>query len=237
MPEKGNNFIALKFTIMKNDSQIQKDVMDELKWQPILNAAEIGVSVKKGIVTLSGIVNNNIKKVSAENAARNVAGVKAIAEDIQIGVSPFFSRTDTEIAEAVVDALKASVSVPGEKIKTRVEDGIVTLDGEVDWDYQRKAAGRVTEVLSGVRKVYNYINLKPVVTPANIKQKITAAFHRSATLDAEKITVDVISGKAILTGKVRSFAEREDAENAAWAAPGVLSVENKLELMDAGVAF
>jgi osmotically-inducible protein OsmY len=237
LPEKGNNFIALKFTIMKNDSQIQKDVMDELKWQPILNAAEIGVSVKKGIVTLSGIVNNNIKKVSAENAARNVAGVKAIAEDIQIGVSPFFSRTDTEIAEAVVDALKASVSVPGEKIKTRVEDGIVTLDGEVDWDYQRKAAGRVTEVLSGVRKVYNYINLKPVVTPANIKQKITAAFHRSATLDAEKITVDVISGKAILTGKVRSFAEREDAENAAWAAPGVLSVENKLELMDAGVAF
>jgi osmotically-inducible protein OsmY len=237
LPEKGNNFIALKFTIMKNDSQIQKDVMDELKWQPILNAAEIGVSVKKGIVTLSGIVNNNIKKVSAENAARNVAGVKAIAEDIQIGVSPFFSRTDTEIAEAVVDALKASVSVPGEKIKTRVEDGIVTLDGEVDWDYQRKAAGRVTEVLSGVRKVYNYINLKPVVTPANIKQKITAAFHRSATLDAEKITVDVISGKVILTGKVRSFAEREDAENAAWAAPGVLSVENKLELMDAGVAF
>jgi osmotically-inducible protein OsmY len=222
---------------MKNDSQIQKDVMDELKWQPILNAAEIGVSVKKGIVTLSGIVSNNIKKVSAENAARNVAGVKAIAEDIQIGVSPFFSRTDTEIAEAVVDALQASVSVPGEKIITRVEDGIVTLDGEVDWDYQRKAAGRVTEVLSGVRKVYNYINLKPVVTPANIKQKITAAFHRSATLDAEKITVDVISGKAILTGKVRSFAEREDAENAAWAAPGVLSVENKLELMDAGVAF
>ena len=222
---------------MKSDTQIQKDVMDELRWRPILNAAEIGVAVKNGVVTLSGIVDNYLKKVSAENAAKGVAGVKAIAEEIQIGVSPFFKRTDTEIAQAVVNALKASVSVPDEKITTSVEDGIVKLEGEVDWDYQRKAAENVTEVLSGVQKVCNYINLKRSGIPANIKSKIAAAFHRSATLDAGKITVDVFDGKAILTGKVRSFAEREDAADAAWAAPGVVNVENKLELMEEGSAF
>jgi osmotically-inducible protein OsmY len=222
---------------MKSDLQIQSDVMDELKWEPYLNASQIGVAVSNGIVTLSGQVDSYSKKLSAEKAAKRVSGVKAIAEDIQIGVSPAFRKTDTEIAEAILSALKWHSALQEEKIKIKVEDGIVKLDGEVEWEYQRNNAKVAIENLTGVRSVINLITVKPKISPTDIQQKISAAFHRSATIDAEKIQSDVVGNKVTLRGKVRSFAEKEDAENAAWAAPGITSVENKLQIEVPEYAF
>jgi osmotically-inducible protein OsmY len=222
---------------MKSDLQIQRDVMDELKWEPYLNASQIGVAVNNGIVTLSGQVDSYSKKLSAEKAAKRVSGVKAIAEDIQIGVSPAFRKTDTEIAEAILGALKWHSALQEEKIKIKVEDGIVKLEGEVEWEYQRNNAKVAIENLTGVRSVINLITVKPKISPTDIQQKISAAFHRSATIDAEKIQSEVIGNKVTLRGKVRSFAEKEDAENAAWAAPGITSVENKLQIEVPEYAF
>ena len=215
---------------MKTDSQIQEDVMDQLKWEPFLNASQIGVAVKNGIVTLSGQVDTYPKKLATENATKKIAGVKAIAEDIQIGVSPAYNKTDTEIAEAVVNALKWHTAVMEEKIKIKVENGNVRLEGEVEWEFQRKNAESAIENLTGVRSVMNLITVKPKVTASGINQKITAAFERSATIDAGKITPEVIGSRVTLRGKVRSFAEKEDAENAAWFAPGVTSVDSRIEI-------
>ena len=215
---------------MKTDSQIQQDVMDQLKWEPYLNAAQIGVAVKNGIVTLSGQVDTYSKKLIAENAAKKISGVKAIAEDIQIGVSPAYNKTDAEIAEAVLNALKWHTAVQEEKIKVKVEDGYVRLEGEVEWNFQRKNAAAAIENLAGVRSVINLITVKPKITASDIQDKINEAFKRSATIDAGKITTEVIGSKAILRGKVRSFAEKEDAENAAWFAPGITAVESKIEI-------
>lgn len=222
---------------MKSDIQIQNDVIAQLKWEPSLNAAEIGVAVKNGIVTLSGIVDAWSKKIAAEDAAKKIAGVKAIAEDIQVGISPSFRKTDAEIAEAVVLSLRWNTTIPDEKIKIRVEDGVVSLDGEVEWNYQCIAAESAIEKLTGVRRINNYIKIKPSIKPNNVKQKITAAFIRSATIDSGKIRVETDDGKITLNGTVRSFAEREDAEKAAWSAPGVTSVVNNLVMEEEAFAF
>ncbi len=215
---------------MKTDAQIQRDVMDELKWTPLLNSSEVGVAVKDGVVTLSGQVDSYAKKVAAEKAAKKISGVKAIAEDIHVGVSPSYRKTDTEIAEAVINALKWHAAVQQEKIKVSVEDGLVKLEGQVDWDFQRTNAVNTVQNLSGVRYVSNLLTVKPAITSPDVEQRITAAFHRSATLDAGKITAEVSGHKVTLKGSVRSFAEKNDAENAAWAAPGVTSVDNRLEI-------
>lgn len=215
---------------MKTDVQIQKDVMDELRWEPALDSAEIGVSVKDGVVTLSGIVDTYLKKVSAEKAAKKVAGVKAVAEDIQVGISPSYRKTDAEIAEAVLKALKWSTAIKEEKVKIKVEDGNVKLEGEVDWAYQKNNIQIVVQNLSGVRTVTNLITLKPLIMADDIQQKIKAAFQRNANIDAENITVSTLSNTVTLRGKVRSLAEKEDAESVAWAAKGVNRVENYLEV-------
>lgn len=215
---------------MKSDSEIQKDVMEELRWEPLLNASEIGVAVKNGVVTLSGTVNTYSKKLAAEEAAKRVMGVKAVAEDIEVKIALLGKKTDADIAEAVISALKWHTSVPDEKIKVKVEDGWVTLDGQVEWEYQRIAAKNAVNNLTSVAGVTNNIKIVSTIKTTDVKNKIAAAFQRSATVDAERINISAEGSKVILTGKVRSYVEKRDAENAAWLAPGVNTVENKLEI-------
>lgn len=215
---------------MKTDSEIQKDVMEQLRWEPLLNASEIGIAVKKGIVTLSGTVDTYNKKLKAEQAAKKVAGVKAVAVEMDVKIGVAGKKTDAEIAEAVVNALKWHTSVPDERIKVKVEKGWVTLEGELEWEYQRSAARTAIENISGVVGIANNIRLTQFIKTTDVKNKIVSAFHRSATVDADKITVLADGSKVTLAGKVRSFAEKRDAEDAAWDAPGVNKVDNKLEI-------
>jgi hypothetical protein len=222
---------------MKSDIEIQKDVIEQLKWEPFLNAAQIGVAVKNGIVTLSGQVDAYSKKILAEKTVKKVAGVKAIAEDLQVGISPAYKKTDAEIAETVINALKWHTMIPDDKIKVSVEEGNVKLEGDVEWEYQRNQAKTAIENLIGVRLVTNLVMVKPKITPYELQQKINSAFQRSANIDSGRISTEVIGSRVILKGKVRSFAEKDDAENAVWAAPGIISVENKLSIEEPAYAF
>lgn len=215
---------------MKTDSQLQRDVMEELKWQPFLKSSEIGVSVNEGVVTLSGFVDSYSQKKSAEKAALSVAGVKAVAEDIVVKLSSEHQKSDTEIAQAVLHALKWDTAVPEDKIKVKVDNGWVMLDGEVDWTYQREAVRTAVENLAGVRGISNLITLSPKVSVSDVKKKISAAFHRSAVIDSNNISIENVGNKIILSGSVRSVAEKQDAEHAAWNAPGVTSIDNRLEI-------
>ncbi len=215
---------------MKTDAQIQQDVMEEMNWEPQLNATQIGVAVKDGIVTLSGTVDTYLKKRKAEKAAKRVKGVKAVAEDIEVKLSGFGKKNDTELAEAVLIALKWNSAVKEEKVKVKVENGWITLDGEAEWLFQRNAATRAVEHLNGVVGVTNLISIKPHLDAKVVKSKIESAFQRSASLDSDRINIETIGNRIILKGKVRSWAEKIDAENAAWKSPGVEIVENKLEI-------
>ena len=222
---------------MKTDSHIQKDVIAELNWHPALNAAQIGVAVHESVVTLTGIVDTYTKKLAAEQAAKKVSGVKAVAEDIQVGPSPVYRKTDTEIAEAVLNALKWHTAVVEDKIKIKVENGFVTLEGEVEWEYQRTAAKSAIQNLAGIRMIYNLISVKPRITVSDLKSKINAALHRNAQMDANSIRVEVSGNKVILSGTVYSIKEKEDAGSAAWMAPGVGSVENRIMIHYPEYAF
>jgi osmotically-inducible protein OsmY len=222
---------------MKSDLEIQKDVMDQLKSEPFLNSSKIGVAVNEGIVTLSGQVDMYSKKSHAEKATKKVSGVKAIAENIQVGISSAAHRTDTDIAEAVLSALKWNTMVPDENITVKVEGGIVKLEGELDWEYQRNQAKSSVENLMGVRAVVNGIVIKPKVSASDIVERIRSSFQRIASIDANKITAEVSGSRVILYGKSRSFTEREDAENTAWCVPGVTNVDNRIVVEEPEFAF
>ncbi|MEO5977799.1 MAG: BON domain-containing protein [Chryseolinea sp.] len=213
---------------MKNNSELQKDVMDAIKWEPLLHAAEIGVTVKDGIVTLTGTVDNYIKKSEAEDAAKNVAGVQAVVEKIEVKFGSDGKVTDGEIAKEVLNALKWNWQVPNDKVKVKVEDGWVTLEGELHWDYQRSAARAAVVNLLGVKGVSNGLKLKPELKDKIEQREIENALSRSWSINSEDIEVSVVGTKVILNGTVNSWYEKDEAAKIAWKAPGVWSVENDL---------
>jgi osmotically-inducible protein OsmY len=215
-------------TEIRSDLDIQQDVLAELRWDAQLQPNEIGVSVKDGVVTLTGYVDSYLKKWAAEDAAHRVRGAKAVANDIEVRLSPASERTDTDIAAAAVRALEWDAFLDVDKIQVTVSKGWVTLKGEVEWRYQKEEAERVVRRLTGVKGVTNLITVKPKMSAHELKEKIEDALIRNAQIDAEHIRVEPQGSKVVLKGTVRSWAEREAAETAAWSAPGVTWVENQI---------
>ena len=215
---------------MKTDAQLKKDVQAELEWDPAINAAEVGVAVKDGVVTLSGHLDTFAEKCEVERVAQRVAGVRAVAVEIDVKLTAGSARSDSEIAHAVETAFKWHISVPSERIRVKVEKGWVTLSGEVDWEYQRAAAANLVRPLVGVVGVNNGIVLKPRTTPDNIERRIRDALTRQAEREAKGIEVEVHGLTAVLRGTVHSMAERMAAQGAAWSAPGISRVDNELRV-------
>ena len=214
--------------MLRTDTDIQKNVIAELRYDPSLRDDDIAVAVRDGVVTLAGFVDSYTEKRTAERVAGRVKGVKAIANDIEVKLPSSSQRSDPDITHAAVSALQWSTSVPEDRLKVKVERGWLTLQGDVDWYYQKEAAERAVRQLTGVRGVSNLIAVRVRPLPSDIKQKIKDTLRRGAEFDAEHITVDIDGQKVVLRGFVRSYAEMRDAERAARNAPGVTEVENKL---------
>jgi osmotically-inducible protein OsmY len=215
---------------MKTDIELQRFVMEELAWEPSIEAAGIGVSAESGIVTLSGDVKSFPEKWAAERAAQRVSGVRAVTDQIVVTLPGDSHQGDTDIARATANSLDGNVSVPRNRIKVLVKEGFITLDGDVDFYYQKAAAEDAVRHLTGVRGVYNQLTVKPVVMAGDVKSKIEKALERAAEVDAQKISVEAHNDRVILRGKVRTWLEREEAERAAWAAPGVSNVQNDIRI-------
>jgi osmotically-inducible protein OsmY len=215
---------------MKTDSQLQRDVGEELKWEPQVTASQIGIQVKDGVVTLSGEVSSYAEKWNAERAAQRVSGVNALAADLKVKLSGQSGRTDADIARSAENVLSWSTVVPSDTVKVMVENGYVTLTGTVDWQYQRAAASACMHFLSGVTGVSDEIAIKPTLKVSAVKADIETALKRTAAADAKKIHVELHGSDVTLTGPVQNWAEREAATTSAWGTPGVRSVIDKMTL-------
>jgi osmotically-inducible protein OsmY len=213
---------------MRSDSEIKTDVEAELKWDPDINSTDIAVAVKDGVVTLTGFARSYAQKWEAEKAAKRVAGVRGVANDIEVQLPVGDERPDPEIAREAVSVLKSNLPYSYENIKVVVKSGWVTLEGTVEWEFQRARAEHSIRHLKGVKGVTNLIALKPSVSPSELKRNIEEAFKRSAEVDAGNITVEVNGNEVTLRGTVKAWAERQEAERTAWRAPGVTKVINQI---------
>jgi osmotically-inducible protein OsmY len=213
---------------MSDDQSLQQRIIEELDFDPAINAAQIGVSVDEGVVTLSGHVQSFMEKHAAERAARRVKGVRAVAQEIEVRLASDRKTADDEIATRALKILDWDLAVPSETIAVKVEHGAVTLSGDVDWAYQRAEAEHDVRKLGGVKSVINEIRIRPKTQPEDVRAKIRAAFERSAELEASRITIEISDGKVRLGGKVNTWVEREEAERAAWSAPGVVAVDDQI---------
>jgi osmotically-inducible protein OsmY len=211
-----------------DNTELRRRVLEELDWEPSVDASAIGVAAKDGIVTLTGTVASYAQKRNAERAAKRVSGVKAVAEDLAVKLAGVAERSDTDIAQSVLSGLRFNVSIPHEGIQVTVEHGWVTLDGEVEWQFQKSTAENAIKYTMGVKGITNRISVKPRISAADVKTKIEGAFARRAQLDANQIKVESIDNKVVLRGNVRSWQAKDQAEQAAWSAPGVSSVENNV---------
>lgn len=215
---------------MKTNEELQKDVQNAIKWEPLLHAAEIGVSVRDGIVTLSGTVDNFYKKTEADNAAKNVAGVKAVVENIEVKYADGYSKSNDEIAADVLKALNDDWSVPNDKVMVEVNNGWVTLGGDLHWNYQREAAKSAINYLNGVKGVTNNIRIQTEIKDAIEKEDVENALARHWSINSDDITVKAEGTTITLTGSVTSLYQKEEAARIAWKTPGVRTVHNKLEV-------
>jgi len=213
---------------MKRNEDLQKDVQDAIKWEPLLNAAEIGVIAKDGVITLTGTVDSYAKKSEAEKAAKSVTGVKAVVEQIEIRFGSYGKKNDTEIAEDILNAFASNWEVPDDKVKVKVEDGWVTLEGELKWNFQKDAAKKSVNNLVGVIGVINNITIQPESHDEVEKKGIERALERNWSIGDQDIQVKVSGSKVTLNGTVHSFYERDEADRIAWNAPGVCIVDNEL---------
>jgi osmotically-inducible protein OsmY len=210
------------------DTELRDSVLDELSWEPMVDPAEIGVSVSDGVVTLTGFVESFTEKTAAEEAAKRVYGVRAVANDIEVHLAGSMARTDADIARAARNVLDWNTMIPGDDITVTVRNGWVTLEGSVDWQYQKESAANAVRNLTGVKGVENIISIRERERSQEIESKIEDALRRSAELDARRIHVDRQDGTVVLHGNVRSWFERMEAESAAWSAPGVTDVDNEI---------
>lgn len=215
---------------MKSDSQLQHDVMAELEWDPIIDHADIGVSVVDGVVSLNGFVKSYAEKQAAERAAKRISGVHAIAEEIKVRHAADRKNADHEIAKRILDVLDWNALVPDDRISVKVENGWVTLTGTVDWHYQAEEARKAAGKISGVVGIMNYIAVHHRPTASDVRHRIEAAFKRQADLDAASVTIALDGNKVMLGGRVKAWHERQAAERAAWGAPGVTQVEDRIAI-------